>query len=344
MTTKRLVAIALLAVCAGAIACHAADSLAVSRYIPEVHGTFRGVYQLSTANGQSRFAVQNARVAVGGSVFAFLDYFAQIDLCANGRINFLDAYGRLKPARGLSIFVGQMRVPSDLQASPAPAAYRFVDASLSAQFGYLRSAGVKAGYDFGVKGLYAEGGVFNATDKADHTTWNSALTYGAKLSYNAAGWHPEVAFMSRQPGGRGRGVRINQWNASLSWTCGGFTAHADYIRLFYTTSALSPTDAWSVWVDYGVPVRSRLANRISAQARFDGLTAASSGLLGADGRPVADIAAQRRLTVGLTSSYIYKKAHFDFRINYEQYFYSKGVENISPSANNKLSAGVVFYF
>lgn len=324
--------------------CHAADSTAVRSYIPELHGTFRGVYELSTVGGGNRFAVQNARVMINGEVFTFLDYMAQVDLCDNGRIVFLDAYARVKPARGLYVYMGQMRVPFSVQSSRTPAQYRFVDASLPGQFGNLRSVGVKAGYDFGIEGLYAEGGIFNATDKADHNTWNSALTYGIKLSYSRSGWRPELAFMSRQPGGKGHGVRVNQWNASLAWVCGGLTLEADYIWRLYAGTSMHSSSVWGIIADYGWPVKWRMANRLSVQARFDGLTQASSAFLNADGSISADMPARRRITFGVTTSYIYKKVHFDFRINYEQYFYSKDVENITAANNNKLAAGAVLYF
>ena len=37
-------------------------------YLPEVHGTIRGKYELQTTNGMQRFQVRNARVSLDGKV------------------------------------------------------------------------------------------------------------------------------------------------------------------------------------------------------------------------------------------------------------------------------------
>jgi len=314
----------------------------IKKYIPEFHGTMRAFYQLSTTTGDSRFMVRNARLSAGGYVMPRLDYLLQVDFSDRGKIKLLDAYMRVAPAKGLQIYAGQMRVPFSVESSRVPHAYIFTDVGLVALLGNLRSVGVKGGYKVPGSGLYLEGGVFNATDMADHNVWNSSLTYGIKANYTVAGLKPEVGFMSRVPGGNDKGCRINQFDASLSWRYEGFFIEGEYIWRHYC-GPFDDTQAYSILADYAWPVRWSWANQMSVQARFEGLTTASSGQY-VDGNLPADIAARRRLTVGSTLRYNYGKAHFDFKINYEQYFYSHDVSDISPSDDSKLVAGVVMYF
>lgn len=49
-------------------------------YLPEVHGTIRGKYELQTTNGMQRFQVRNARVSLDGKVLPVIAYKAEIDL------------------------------------------------------------------------------------------------------------------------------------------------------------------------------------------------------------------------------------------------------------------------
>lgn len=330
----------------GAVFAGTADSTEIKeaawRYIPTFHGTFRVNYQFSTTTGMSRFAVRNARLSAGGYVFPNVDYLLQADFCDQGRIVLLDAYLRATVAPGLRIMAGQMRVPFSVTSSRSPHLYYFTDVELTAVFGNLRSTGVKAGYTIPKTKLYIEGGVFNATDRADHTVWNSSLTYGIKANIQAGDFKPELAFMSRVPGSTN--IRINMANASLSWRKGGFFAEADYIYRNYAGYGLADSHAWSFFADYQWDVRWKWARAVSIQGRFDGLTKGSNGQVFANGRPTMNIAARRRITAGATAKYFFKKTEFDVRLNFEQYFYSNEVKNISASDNNKLVAGLMLYF
>lgn len=49
-------------------------------YLPEVHGTIRGKYEVQTTNGMQRFQVRNARVSLDGKVLPVIAYKAEIDL------------------------------------------------------------------------------------------------------------------------------------------------------------------------------------------------------------------------------------------------------------------------
>lgn len=315
-------------------------------FLPKVNGTFRGFYQWSTATGQSRFTVRNARLSLSGAVLPKLDYYMQVDFCDAGSIRLLDVYARVKPAEGATVMLGQMRVPFSAAATRAPRDYYFADVELTAVFGNLRSVGVKGCYTLpGSFPLYIEGGVFNATDRSNHNVWQSALTYGVKTNVRLGGFRPEVAFMSRVPGARDKAVRINMLNASLSWSCGGFFAEGEYIMRHYTGHSFDTSHAYSVFASWRWPVTLPMADALSAQLRFDGLTDASTGALNTDRTLDNDITGRRRLTVGATAHYNYRGVGAKFMLNFEQYFYNDHRNiNISAADNSKLVAGLVVWF
>lgn len=315
-------------------------------FLPKVNGTFRGFYQWSTATGQSRFTVRNARLSLSGAVLPKLDYYMQVDFCDAGSIRLLDGYARVKPAEGATVMLGQMRVPFSAAATRAPRDYYFADVELTAVFGNLRSVGVKGSYTIpGSFPLYIEGGVFNATDRSNHNVWQSALTYGVKTNVRLGGFRPEVAFMSRVPGARDKAVRINMLNASLSWSCGGFFAEGEYIMRHYTGHSFDTSHAYSVFASWRWPVTLPMADALSAQLRFDGLTDASTGVLNTDRTLDNDIAGRRRLTLGATAHYTYRGVGAKFMLNFEQYFYNDHHSiDVSATDNSKLVAGLVVWF
>lgn len=311
------------------------------KYVPTFHGTMRTIYEQSTVTGESHFAVANARLLAGGYVLPGLDYLVQVDFCAKGKIKLFDAFMRYRLAEGLDIYAGQMRVPFSVGSSRFPHLYYFTDVGLVALFGNLRSVGVKAGYAMPRTGLYVEGGIFNASDMTDHDVWNSALTYSVKASYKYRGFTPEVGFQSRRTGDKGTGCRINQIDATLTWRCGSFMAEGEAIRRYYC-GPLPASSAYSIMADYGWPVKWRLANRLSVQSRYEGITDASKGVY-VDGVLPIDMPARRRLTIGASTSKRYNNLMLDFKINYQQYFYHHGVK-AKAGDNSKIIVGAMMHF
>lgn len=316
-------------------------SLMAEGFIPTVHGTFRADYELSTDNGESRFQVQNARITATGAPLEFLDYFLQVDFCAAGKVKPLDVFITLHPDSHWKIFAGQMRVPFSAESTRLPRDYYFVNTAMVQNYGNLRAVGVKVGYNFPGTPLYTEGGVFNSSDMEAHTAWNDGMTYGIRLNATTHGWHPEVAFMSRIPGGTGAGVRVNMANASLAWTSAHWFVEGEYIYRTYTGNSHPATHVYSIYADYSHHMSSRMFNRWSVQARFDGQTDGATGIYNAEHEVVTNVPSRRRVTVGATVSHR-SSVRLDFRVNYEQYFY--GHTSLSHPDPSRLLAGVMFYF
>ena len=123
------------------------EKMETKDYLPEVHGTIRAKYEYQTTMGAGRFEVRNARVSVTGNVLPSVAYKAEIDLSDEGQIKMLDAYARLFPTKGLTVTVGQMRVPFTIDAHRSPHQQYFPNRSFIAkQVGNVRDVGFTVGY------------------------------------------------------------------------------------------------------------------------------------------------------------------------------------------------------
>ncbi len=334
--TRLLAAMAAVTVALAAAAADA-DSTEWS-YIPKFNGVTRIFYHLSTEDGASRFEVANARLSVGGNLMPWFEYFMQADFCADGKIKPLDFYAAVTPTSGLKLFLGQTRVPFCIDACRAVHEYYFTSVATTSTFGNLRAVGFKAAYTVPKTKLYVEGGIFSSTDMADHTKWNSTMTYAIKANWaTRCGLLPEVGFMSRVPGGAGAGVRINQYDASLSWRHSRIFLEGEYIYRHYSHSASKAAHAYYVLADYAFPLEARMADKLSVQARYDGITDASNGLYDPQGNLPLNIEGYRRLTFGVTASKTLGRCFTAFKLNYEQYFHT-------TSESNQIVAGVIFHF
>lgn len=313
------------------------------KYIPEFHGTVRVFYEQSTTDGAGRFSVRNARLSAGGYVLPKVDYLLQVDFCDRGSIKLLDAYVSLRPVRDLRLMAGQMRVPFGIDASRSPHAYFFMNRSFVGKGqGNLRSVGFKAGYTLPVAPIYIEAGIFNATDRSDHSTWNKRFTFGAKLRWDTSwGFTPQVALMGRAHADAPGAHRLTLYDASLSWHDANWWVEAEYERT--EVHGFEPCDVVSAFAQYGFDTRCQWMNRLSFETRFDASDATTDGVPDASGTLAATHPARKRLTVGTTATYRYGKMQLHFRINYEQYFYNSGTI-VSANDNSRLGCALMLHF
>lgn len=335
--------IVLAALCLGtSVGASAADG-SYKKYLPQIHGNIRAKYEYSTTDDQSRFAVRNARVKIDGYALPMVDYLVQVDFSNYGKISLMDAYVRVAPVQNLKIFLGQARVPFSVDASRDLHQYFFSDLSCGAKYlGNLRSVGLKAGYTLPGTNLYFEGGVFNASNMADHQKWNKSMTYGIKANYALPfGLTPQVCFMSRKPD---NGVRYNQADVSVSWGNKHWFFEGEYLYCHYTRSSFADAHTYNFIADYGFDVRGKLISRLSFRGRFDGMTAISNGVLNDEGRLTATYPERKRITAGVRTSYVRGGASLDFLVNFEQYFYPDKIEKVAPADNNRLVAMVIVHF
>ena len=306
--------------------CGAAEEKSENRlkeYLPEIHGTLRTRvesefgHDLPTAY---RFQVRNARLSVGGKVGPAFNYFFNTDLYDRGKIKILDAWGRLNIPGGLSLRMGQFRMPFGVDPFRGPNSYIFANRSfIGRQICNVRAVGAEVGYALPAAPLVLTAGVFNPTPIGDHIVWNTSAAFAVKATYALGRTKLATGFQSIRPDG----IRANLVDAALTWNPGSrWTLEAEYMYKHYVCGAHKPAHGWLVWADYKMPVKAWVFDRLSFQGRYDGMTDHSSAVRDASGLLVTDDYARNRITLGATISYIRSKHLFaDIRVNYEKYFY-----------------------
>lgn len=310
-------------------------------YVPNIHGVLRPRFEYSTQDGRSRFQVRNARLSVDGRVAKSIDYFLQVDLCDQGSIKPLDFWVRMRIVKGLSIQAGQFRMPFGVDCFRAPHTYLFANRSfIGKQMCNFRAVGGKVTYSFDKIPLQLEAGIFNSTTITSHTVWNKEYAYSAKAAYTLDNVKLSTGFMSIYP----ESVRTNLIDGCISWSNDRWLVEGEYMYEHYTGDSHKPCHGYNMFVDYKMPIRLALFNRLSFQGRFDGMTDHSSAKKDESGDIITNDPRRNRITVGSTISYIRSKNMFvDIRANYEKYFYAKDV-NIAQGQGDKFVLEMVLRF
>lgn len=339
-------------------------------YKPSIHGTIRGKYerQFSSSGNHDedaastdaqRFEVRNARISVDGALNQKIGYKAEIDLCDEGTVKMLDAYGRVKLTERLDVQIGQYRVPFTIDAHRSPHQQYFANRSFIAkQVGSIRDVGLSATYTMarnaGGWGNIVQGGLFNGsglTGQKDY--WTSSVNFSLKEQLLMPhGWLVEASMQKVRPDG----VTIMMYDGALQWHNSSWICEAEYVHKDYAHGAFRGVNAVDAFVCYdqwlsGRPTAGRLLQKVSYLARFDYMGDNSDGFHYLDGSKSSALeaalrindAARRRLTAGVTLSLGQKAFTADLRLNYEKYFYDEGAR-IKTSEHDKLVAELMVRF
>ncbi len=309
--------------------------------IPQVGGTFRGRWEMDLSNDASRFQVRNARLVVSGSICREITYFFQTDLCDRGKITILDAYGQLVLADGFNLRVGQFRMPMGVEPFRAPHTYLFANRStIGKEVNNFRAVGGRLSYTFARLPVTLEAGAFNPTAISDHNVWCHTLAYSSKARYKLGNTTFTTGFQSIRPDA----TRINFIDAAIGWCSGRWTVEGEYVYEHYTRRAFDPCHAWTVFGDYAMPVKAGVFNRLSFQARYDGMTDHNNGFADEDGKLTLTDDGRQRITVGTTLSYRRSRVWCDIRLNYEKYFYHHSSTLHTSGRGDRLLAELVIHF
>ena len=306
-----------------------------------IHGTIRSKYELQTEECEQRFEVRNARVSIDGALSPIIYYKAEIDLCDEGKIKMLDAYTRLKPAKGLQFTIGQMRVPFTIDAHRSPHQQYFANRSFIAkQVGNVRDVGASLGYSMNVGfPIILEAGLFNGsglTNQKDY--WTNSINYSAKAQmFFPGGWNLTLSTQKIKPDN----VTINMYDAGIYWQSHGFHIEAEYLYKHYSDDAFKAVHAVDAFASYDIPTSPKSVIRyVTPLIRYDYMSDHSDGMRYLDGKAneagklIVNDYQRSRLTGGVTLS-LKKPFVSDIRVNYEKYFYkNNGVPR--PSEKDKI--------
>lgn len=309
-------------------------------WMPKLSGTVRGKWEWQPNEGESRFEVRTARVALDGKVIPIVEYKAEIDLSDEGQIKMLDAYAGVLPTDGLALRIGQMRVPFSIDAHRSPHKQYFANRSFIAkQVGNVRDVGLYAGYTLPTVPLTLEGGVFNGsglTNQKDY--WTKSFNFSAKVQYHLPfGLTLQASAQKISPAGGNTYL----YDGGFTWQQGRFTLEAEYLRKHYSSPTFSDVNALDAFVCYDQPLK-RVFRKMSFLVRYDCMGDHSDGSLADNGRLKLTDAARKRLTGGITLS-LAKKMNADLRINYEKYWYDD-LTLAKPSERDKAVVELVIHF
>ena len=329
------------------------DSEAWKEYVPKITGVIRARYEVATENGMGRFQVRNARLQVQGNVGPVFDYYINTDFCDRGKVKILDAWGQGHLGYGVSVRLGQFRQPFGMDSFLGPTTYLFNNRSFIGKYmSNVRAVGAQVQYTATGFPATVAAGIFNPKDMSDHSEWTHQYAYAARLILSPGPLKLYTGIQSEIPDS----VRFNLWNLGAHLEVGQLTLEAEYMNEHYTNQAHKACHGWLAVANYYVPVKWGDFNRISFQARFDGMTGYSTGkrsavtTTGSDGvekteyKLITDQPGRNRLTVGTTlSSIIAKRLFTDIRLNYEKYFYRHDAV-YDPTDGDRLSLELILSF
>ncbi len=315
---------------------------AKSPYIPDFHGTIRAKYEYEPTINKGRFEIRNARMSLEGKIIPIVRYKAEIDLSDEGSIKMLDAYIRLQPKERLKFTFGQMRVPFSIDAHRSPHLQYFANRSFIAkQVGNVRDVGVAASWTFGARTpITLEGGVFNGSGLTNQKHFWTA-DYNFSLKSQICLWRQLNIVLSCQKA-KASDVNTYMYDGGIYWENSRWHIEAEYLRKHYANDAFRPVNAVDAFAAYRLPLkRNKMA--LSFLGRYDYMSDHSKGSKDENGILLVDDPERHRLTGGMTLSLGKGALQADIRLNYEQYFYNKGVEQ-SISEQNKIVLEFVAHF
>lgn len=305
-------------------------------YTPRFEGVFRGRFEHSVDEDESRFQVRNARVSVFGDVAPIISYKIQVDLCDRGKFSPLDAWAGIDVMPELNFRIGQFRQPFGTDCFRGPANYYFSNRSFMARtVANVRGVGFQGSYSLRAVPVTLAASVFNPTGIADHNKWVKKYACATKLSYSPSFGDPShrnsygkgssavrlaLGFMSLRPAE----TRMNLIGASAGWSDEHWLVEGEFMREHYTNSSFRACNAFNIFVNWGKAVSLGDFNRWSVQGRFDSMSRHSNGVPDESGHLFANQNSRSRVTVGTTLGYSYRKVRADIRLDYEQYFYGHG--------------------
>lgn len=299
-----------------------------SIYVPTFTGTFRGRYEYLTRQNLGAFKVRTMRLGVEGYVAPIMSYRGVVEFSDWGKISVVDAYVRVSPVQGLQFTIGQQRAPFTLSAHRLICEQYFVNRNFVAKNGGFRDIGLSAGYTIPKIPLTVQASVFNCGSLGDHKDfWTKTYGFSTKL---ISRFHPNWYVTASTARHKRGDSRVQMWDVGGYFDNGLWHVEAEYLRKNYVHHDFKPVNAYDFFVYRNFPIEKKLIGGVSGAVRYDYMSDHSSGKLNDLGKLEVDDPARHRITLGTTLS-LQTKFQADIRLNYEKYFFKKGV---TPTTND----------
>ena len=297
-----------------------------SIYEPSIDGTIRGKYEYNTSLDGHRFQVRNARFSVRGAVSEYARYKAEIDLSDEGVTRMLDAYVEMKASDRISFVIGQQKVPFSTDNLRSPHNFLFANRSfLGKQLAGLRDVGATLEYEAGNNlPLELIAGVYNGKGLYNQKEWRNALSYAFRAIYKPADWEFTLNYNTIQP----YELRMHIYNAGVMYTLNKWHFEGELFYKVYEQDAFHDTEGFFVIASYEIPTPEiKSMESISPRIRFDQMNEDNNGLINPTTNSYTiDDVKRSRITGGINFN-LKKPFINEIRLNYEHYFYAKGVAN-----------------
>jgi len=292
--------------------------------IPKFTCSILGRYEYNTNIDAHHFELRHSRVGVSGNIHPMFSYMALMDLTYGGKISPVAIFAKFKPVKGLSFLIGFDKMPFSSENLLSPYQYYFADKSfLTQKLTAWADVGAVVAYKWDkVVPFEVKLGVFNGKGFDKQMQFQNNLMYVArgtfdfpanvKLSLNYASTQPEL-------------LRMHNFGAGLSYDIANLHLEAEYIYKWYADKMMKPTQAMYGFAFYTFNIGKSWLHDICLSARYDAITPNCTGKLNSDGGYDLDLYRQR-LTTGVTFVIIDKPVRGAIRIDYEKYFYHKGIE------------------
>lgn len=292
-------------------------------YVPKFAGTIRTNYQYLTRQEKGAFKVRNLRLGIEGNVAPIMSYRGEVDFADWGKVILIDAYIKLTPIKKLYFSMGQLRMPFTIAAHRMPHQQYFVNRTfLAKQGGSIRDIGITGGYTVPKLPLTGQLGFFNCSGTGENKAFfTNTYGFSAKLISQFGGkW-----YVSGSTARLTRGMaRIQMWDIGGYFHTDLWHIEAEYLRKLYVNGGCKPVNAWDIFVYRDFPLKSKTIKGVSGAVRYDYMGDHSSGNIDEKGKLIIDDPSRHRITLGSTLSFK-TKMQAEIRLNYEKYFFEKGV-------------------
>lgn len=304
--------------------------------IPEIHGTVRAKYEYQPEIKSNRFQVRNARFSLTGNVHKIAGYKLEVDLSDQGKMRMLDAFAQIKPVKGGTFKIGQMRVPFTIDAHRSPHSQYFANRSFIAkQVGDVRDVGASIGYDFNTLNtpIILEAGLYNGNGILEQKEWTKDINYSAKAQFfPVKGFNITLSTQKTSPDKYSLymhdiGTYVEFCNLHIE---------AEYLFKHYQDKIYQNVHAFNSFINYDIPLK-KVFSKVSLLCRYDMMTdhwdGATYETVTENNNETLKVVTtdykRHRITGGTTLS-LAKPFKADIRLNYEKYFYAKNaVKDIS---------------
>lgn len=319
------------------------DSLVKSINVLKPILIFKSKYEVDTENGDSRFAIRNARVGIQGNLSRIFSYKFMVDLSADGKFQVLDLYAGIKVSNRVEFKVGQGGIPLFNSYTISPNSIDYVNRPFVGKyFNSSRDIGVTASFKLKKNGfpIALDAGIYNG-DGINNPKWTTSFAYGGRILFGGMkGWRTTAKFY------RTKNDDLNNyfiWGADLRYEADSYKIEAEYMNKYNNShdSSVEPYKSLSAMYIQGlykIALNSVAVKRLEPCLRWDGMgyDIFNKGL------------GCNRATAGLNLVFNTNAFLTLVRLNYEHYFNnSKDMSKVFTTDyhnDSKLSLEVLLVF